>query len=110
MMRTNRLESYGYNTIMDQIRMGDFGDPWGTGMAWCFALAEVLYVEYGEISSEFRPSPLMEEGDRESVEGYEAETLFELIDDEDIDQSDIQRVYQIVSRYVDWVRLAGRDY
>lgn len=104
-------KSDGYNLIMTEARTtGDWYDPYGAAMGWLFALAEVMYVSYGEMMPEFTPSIVMVEGDRSSVEGYEAESLFEFIDAGLIDDDDIREAYATLSRYDDWVRVAGRNY
>jgi hypothetical protein len=98
----------GYKALMGEIRLGDFGDPWGTAMGWLFALAEVTYVEYDLLVPDFQPSPFLR--DREDLEGYEQESLLYLIDIGAIDLADIESVFTVMSRYDDWCRLAGRDY
>lgn len=98
----------GYNVIMGEIRMGDFDDPWGTAMAWLFALAEVLYVEGDEIMPDFRPAPSIK--DREDLEGWETEAILYHLDSGACDFDDLREAFTIMSRFGQWCRIAGRDY
>lgn len=105
----NRRESDGYNTIMSMVRQDDIRyDPWGTGMKYLFALADVVLVEFGEILPGYRPAPST--SGREDLEGYEQEVLLELLDAGRITESDLKKAYAILSRYDDWCRRDGRNY
>lgn len=96
------------NKVMAEIRADDFYDPYGLAMGWLFAIAEVSYVEYGYLMTEFTPSPMLTE--REDLEGYEHEMLLDMIDAGEIEQRDLEYPYEIMSRYADWCKLAGRSY
>lgn len=94
--------------IMDEVRLGDFGDPWGQAVGWCFALAEVAYVVYDDILDGFEPSPLL--NSREDLEGYEAERLLDMIDMREIGRENIDLAFRIMDRYRAMCVRAGRDY
>lgn len=98
----------GYRTIMDEIRAGDFYDPWALAMGWLYGLAEVLYVDTGEVLADFTPSPALR--DRSDLEGDEHEMLCELLDTKLITYADMVDAYKVMSRYENWCRIAGRDY
>lgn len=102
----NKLESEGYNAIMDAVRLyDDPADPWGSNIAWLFALADYMYVMNSEIMPGYRPSPIdIDLSDCSS----ELSELFEI--NEDFEDDDVRRVYAILSRRDDWLRLAGRNY
>lgn len=97
------------NKIMAEIRTGDFYDPWGLAGEWLFAIAEVVYVEYGDIMPHFRPSPMLES--RDGLEDdYASSTLIDMIDADEIDFDDLEYAYTIMSRYSQLCKLAGKDY
>lgn len=105
----NNLESVGYNAIMDEIRISrDSAAPWGSNVAWMFALADYSWLKLGEILPGYRPSPqpISYEGLEEGSEFY---TLVNGVSSEWTD-ADLRRVYKILSRYDDWLRLAGKNY
>lgn len=106
----NRTQTDGYNALMYSVRTDDIRhDPWGTGMGWLFALAEVVYVESGEILPEFVPSPLLRT--RNDLEPDSTATdVFEMLDSGTFTLADMCAVFAVLSRYVDWCRQAGRSY
>jgi hypothetical protein len=105
------MKTAGYDALMGEVRLGDFGDPHGTSMGWLFTLAEVAYVEFGEVLPEFRPSPALAFGDRPEWDDEPDQcTVFDLIDAGTVGEDDVRDVYTVLSRYNAWVRLAGRDY
>lgn len=104
----NRRKSAGYNALMMEIRIGDFSDPWGTAMGWCFALASVLYLECNRRVPDFNPGPLRSRADIEDE--YPDSMVLDLYDADTIDRDDMLAVFAVLTRYTAWVRLAGRDY
>lgn len=97
------------NVIMKEIKAnGDWYDPYGEAMGWLFAIAEVVYVEFGEIMPELRPSPLLD--GRKDLYDREARHLLTMIDSSEVGLSDLEYAFKILDRYADWCRLAGRDY
>ncbi len=96
-------------------------DPWGTGMAALGACCDVLAVERKQVPAEagYSPGaagPALEPGDSR------AETLMAALHPDrfpgywvdgyqpDLSIDDLQHAARVLSRYLDWVRLAGRDY
>ncbi|HEY6018505.1 MAG TPA: hypothetical protein VIY48_00960 [Candidatus Paceibacterota bacterium] len=105
-MHMNKLESEGYNAIMGEVRLTDEPeDPWGSNIAWLFALADYMWAINGEIMPGYRPSPM---GVDLKDCSYELETLFEINDTfEDVD---VRRVYAILNRRDDILRVLGKNY
>lgn len=103
----NNLESAGYDNIMDEVRtFHDPHDPWGSNIAWLFALADYMWLINGKVMPGYRPSPLASLEDCSS----ELETLMDIRDECPWEDADVERVYTILSRYDDWLRLAGKNY
>lgn len=102
----NKLESEGYNVIMDEVRtFDDPADPWGSNIAWLFALADYMWAINGEILPGYRPSPMgVDLGDC----SYELTTLGDMNDS--FEDDDVRRVYTILSRRDDILRVLGKNY
>jgi hypothetical protein len=102
----NKLESYGYNLIMDEVRLNDDpADPWGSNIAWLFALADYMYGMNGEILPGYRPSPMgVDTGDP----SYELETLFNV--SVHVTDDDIVKVYYVLARRDNVLRSLGKNY
>lgn len=100
----------GYAALMGEIRLGDFGDPWGTAMAWLFALASVVYVETGECLPEYQPSPMLDTREDLEEDDYPTSITLDLYDDANVTLDDMRDVFTVMSRYADWCKLAGKDY
>lgn len=102
----NELESEGYNAIMGEVRLSDDpADPWGSNIAWLFALADYMWAINGEIMPVYHLSPVGV--DLEDC-GYELATLFEINDT--FEDDDVRRVYTILSRRDDILRVLGKNY
>lgn len=102
----------GYNVIMGEIRQDDISyDPWGTAMEWLLAIAEVTYVDSGEILAHYRPSPMRVIGDRDTLNDSHTEMMIiDYLDSGSVTLADLADVYRIMGRFDDWCRIAGRDY
>ena len=101
----NERESSGYNAIMGEIRVEDFYDPHNVSMTWLFAIADYMWAINGELMPGYFPSPFgVDLEDPDHALGM----LFEINDQ--FDDDDLRRVYKVMDRYNDWVRLAGRAY
>lgn len=89
----SNVNTPGYYAIMAEVKMmhGN-GDPWGTNVAWLFALAD--YMWYGGFDKE-NPS-------------YELQTIMDIL--EQWEDHDIRQVYKVLSRYDDWLKAAGMNY
>ena len=93
----------GYKLIMHEARMGDWDDPYGEVMSHLFGLATVAYVEYGEVLPEFRPSPCLESGSHERLEGYPDTMYQDYVQSRQVTLEDIRNAYRVFSRYYDMV-------
>lgn len=103
----------GYKTIRDAFRM-DYDprhDAWGHVMEWHFAIAEVI-IHKGmrpvPADWEFHDSPMHR--DEWTPEGYADEELAALRDDGIIFSRDLIAFGNVLSRYADILRAAGKDY
>jgi hypothetical protein len=96
----------GYYSIMAEVKLmyGD-GDPWGTNIAWLFALADYKWYWCGELMPGYTPAP--SKFDMRDV-SYELQILTDTLDQ--WEDSDIDKVYKVLSRYDDWLRAAGKNY
>lgn len=102
----NKLESEGYNMIMDEVRLAnDPADPWYSNIAWLFALADYMWAMNGEIMPVHRPSPL---GVDLKNCNYELGMLFDLRGE--FEDADVRRVYTILSRRDDILEVLGKNY
>ncbi len=114
MTHYNKRESAGYNDIMASVRMGDFHDPWGTVMGWLFAIAEVAYKRFGELLPAYRPSYILDgmtyRAWVDQLDDSETTEILGLVLSGFVDFDDLERSYEILGRYADWVELAGRSY
>lgn len=59
---TTSTETFTYDDAKDELRLDDFaGDPWGTTMAWWFAVSDEIYFHRDDIDVphewQFSPSP-----------------------------------------------------
>lgn len=104
----NYLESRGYNVIMDEIRLGvDFTyDPWGSNGGWMKAIADYMWVGRGEIMPGYQPSLLTSLGLNQGDMSYELEFLIS----QKPSATDLRRVYAVLNRYDDLLRLVGKNY
>lgn len=94
--------------ILEQIRADDLAhDPWGTGFAWHFAIAECLT----EWAPPYPPhhwgynAPLGPDTD-----DYRYQELTAMLEEGTIDTQDLYYVGEILHRHAALCRLAGRDY
>lgn len=117
----------GAGDLLATIAMySDGGDEWGSNMGWYFAIAHVLWHRTAEpipAAWEYRHSDACRELDLDdSYEQAEIMGLFPALTIEYPDEQAITwaayrdacdtllYVGTIVSRYDDWLRLAGRNY
>lgn len=115
------------NYVLQVMRDGDFDDPWGTAMAWAFAVAESLTYVAEDIPSELEFRPALAGA---VIESYEDATVLEYLG-YDVNTDDDGNIVDIVrrprhdfaerlaavqfagrclARYLDWCRAAGLDY
>jgi len=102
----NNLETDGYNVIMELVRSShDPHDPWGCTTEWLFAICDYQWLINGEILPEYRPAPGL------SLKGHDGWAFGELLESNiDWDDSDLMRVYALLNRYDNLLRLAGKNY
>lgn len=105
----NKLESEGYNAIMDEVRIADDpADPWGSNISWLFAIADFMYAMNGECLPGCVPSPM---GVNLEDCTHELETLFSIVERPVfIHADDFRRAYHILSRRDDILRVLGKNY
>lgn len=103
-------ETPGYQEIMLVFRMGD--TDWGDTMGMLFALAEVAYVFDGELMPEFRPSPFREIGNVETLDrdSYPDGFVIDWREAGTITLDDMRKAFTVLSRYADFLKLAGLNY
>ena len=95
------------NPIIALVREDDVEhDPWGTGMAWAFAVAENLHFRAGEPVPDglgYSPAPGasdIEEGDYQS----------EMIAEEGFDSGTMTEAALILDTFLDECKRLGKDY
>ncbi len=107
---TTRLSTPGYRLLRDAYNATfDGHDPWGSNIAWLFAVAEFLTHEGNGAPEgwDFRDSPLHQGW---APEGYPDEILAELAEDRLFTVADAELFGEVLSRYDAILRSAGRDY
>lgn len=105
-MHVNKFESEGYNMIMGEVRLTDDpADPWGSNIAWLFGIADYMWAINGEIMPVYHASPM---GVDLKDPGHELEMLFDL--QGEFEDADVRRVYTILSRRDDILRVLGKNY
>lgn len=106
------------NPVLTLMREDDIShDPWGTAMAWAFAVAEVLYAAGEDVPDEmgFSPSPFVQYSNRAPEEWPDAE-VWHLLNGvpaywvRAATVADIQFAGRVLARYLAWCRAAGRAY
>lgn len=111
----NRRESRGYRLLMEEIRMHDWDDPYGTACEWYFATASVLWMESpdAEQINGFHPSTLYVKGNWDAEykpNGHSVERTRELFDSGHVRLDSLRRVNTVMARYMSWYQAMGRDY
>lgn len=114
------MSTPGYKALMSEVRLDDIEyDPYGTAMEWLFALAEVTYMEtLGHTLPEFVPGPALAATTLREWRSFVAigdggsalMDVAEMYWSGELTLADIERAYTVFSRFVDFVKLAGRDY
>jgi hypothetical protein len=87
------------------------GDDWGTAMGAMFSIADVLEHEAPDLIPsvwQYRHSPICD-GPDESDDWFGVQ-LLELLADDIITAADVRTAGDIVNRWCDLLRAAGRDY
>lgn len=102
------------NEIMSESEI----DPWGSGRAAAFAVADNLSIRRLDVPAEmeYQPSPAMKHWGVFADEDYASESLSELVEFEydcvPVDRIGEELTYwvRVLNRYVSVCELAGRDY
>lgn len=106
-----RMGTAGYKNLRFEFNtMWDGYDPWGSVLEWLFALAETAYHAGLDIPSEweFHDSPAHHA--EYEPEGYEAERVQEMYECGEVTGDDLITFGQVLNRYADILREAGKDY
>jgi len=98
--------AYNYKDIKSEYKLTSDGDSWGHCLCWLFAIADEIYFNRcDEISVpdkwQFRPSCIGPSNDPES---YETEIV------EGTETHDLLQFGQVLHRYADRLKRAGKDY
>lgn len=105
--------SLGYMALMGEIRMHDWDNPWCTASDWYFATAGVVWMETGEQINGYCPSILYRQGEWEhdwKPDGYSVDRIRDMLADRETSLEDVKLVNAVITRYLGWCKLAGRDY
>jgi len=98
------------NPVLDAMRDDDLGhDPWGTAMAWGFAVCDYLHhvALCDDIPAGLGYSPAATvRGEGFEEEGYPEQYIVEM----GLDTYTLVTAAKCLDRYLDWCKAAGRDY
>lgn len=115
--RAGRLRHFtsGYQELYETATMyaGD-DDVWGWGMGWLMAVAHVLeHMSPDEVPPPawgYRDSPLCTDATWFDSEDHEQAEIRELYEAGTVADADLIAFGNVISRYLNWCRMAGRDY
>ena len=107
------MRSEGYMALRSAYKESfDTGDPWGSNIAWLFALAEYLTHETTmgvPAAWEFTDSPVHHD-DTWWEEGEPDSTIKEMDENGEFEPQDAWEFGDVLSRYDNLLRLAGKNY
>jgi hypothetical protein len=99
------------NPVLAWMRDDDIaGDPWGTAMAWAFAVCE--YLHHVALDDDAIPASLgyssaaVRQGEGFEDESWPEGALVEMA----VDTFTLHTAAKCLSRYLDWCKAAGLDY
>lgn len=96
----NWTRGIGYNLILAEIRNGYlFGGP-EVCLEWLMGLAQVSFVEFGELFPHYEPHPELRMLDRTTAPGPAQAILFEMIDKQGITAMDLIEAGYVMVRYL----------
>lgn len=101
----SNVNTPGYYSIMAEVKIARTDGRWGNNIAWMFALADYKWYWCGELMPGYTPAP--NKFDMRDV-SHELQVLTDTLDQ--WEDSDIDKVYTVLSRYDDWLRAAGWNY
>lgn len=97
------------NPILETMRdTFDDGDPWGSAVAWHFAIADVIAeIDREQVPSawEFRQSPFGAD-----TEAYEYEAIIETMANDGATLEDLVHAGNVLARYTHLLSINGYDY
>lgn len=98
----------GYYAVMSEVKADrDPTAPWGSNVAWMFAIADYMWYWCGEKVPGYSPAPHWSMKDDANIT-YELNVLLDLI--EEWEDADMLKVYNTLYRYDTWLRMAGKNY
>jgi hypothetical protein len=105
-------KSDGFNSILSLVRdTWDDADPWGSGIAFLYCLADVVYVEDGEILPDYSPSPMLNNRqDLEDEDTFITSELLYMFDEGIVSIHDMVQMYDFLSELDDEFREMGLNY
>lgn len=95
-----------YQRLRNTARENYYGDPHGWAMGWLYSVADTLYHRKADIPYQWGFAHGM--GCDGTNDGNEWES--EMIAWSDVDSYELRNFGHTLNRYIDWVKLAGRDY
>ncbi len=97
------------NPVLALMRDDDMDDPWGTAMAWAFAVCDYLY--HVALCDDIPDSLGYQPAATRRGAGYEEESWPEgALVEAGLDTFTLIQAATVLSRYLDWCKEAGRDY
>lgn len=97
------------NPVLETMRdTFDGGDPWGSAVAWHFAIADVITeIDPAQVPEawEFQQSPFGAD-----TEAYEYNAVIETMRDNGAVLEDLIHAGNVLARYTHLLMLAGKDY
>jgi hypothetical protein len=100
----------GYKALRTEYNLSfDGHDPWGSNIAWLFAIAEFLHHEGNDTPEgwQFRDSPAH---DGWQPEGYPDEMLADMWAEGEFTVEDAETFGEVLNRYDELLRKAGKNY
>lgn len=98
------------NPLFYEFRGDDYKhNPYDTAVAWQFRVADALLRNDETVPYHWQYSPGMGDGSVEDGDYY-AETIEEFLVEGLIDFDDLRYFGNVLDRYKEWARLAGKDY
>lgn len=104
-----RVLTPGYRSLHSQFDMTfDPGDPWGSAMAWRFAVADALYHTGSDIPDAwaYRHGPICQGDD----DDFTSELVRETLAEGEVGSDDLRAFGDALDRYSRQLSRAGRDY
>lgn len=105
----NKRETPGYNELRyEALLTHDPYDQWGWVMGEAFALCDAVYVYWGVTLPEYRPGPGVTFA--AVLQDYRGGSILSLLSDGVADYEDVLRWFKVLTRFANWLKMAGKDY